>query len=208
MILTGESESPDQTAHLCSLIWAFTIRTSPEGTFFLGMIVIINILKINSYIPPGKAYFLEPKNTSFLFFHGKHNVMVLIFFLIFPWKYMLLVLIMPPTSKKLEGHIASGTFVRACVRLSVCQCIRPLHFLMHSITSEPCMLGFWNFIKILHEKIADLYFFSIRIMPLSWVMALWKKYGWILVNKIWQKLLKLEPWNLVNRLVLMSRWPH
>ena len=43
-------------------------------------------------------------------------------------------LIMPPTSKKLEGHIASGTFVRACVRL--------LCFLMHSITSEPCMLGF------------------------------------------------------------------
>ena len=26
---------------------------------------------------------------------------------------------MPPTSKKLEGHIASGTFVRACVRPSV-----------------------------------------------------------------------------------------
>ena len=32
----------------------------------------------------------------------------------------------------------------------VCACmhpsVRPLHFLMHSITSEPCMLGFWNFI--------------------------------------------------------------
>ena len=26
---------------------------------------------------------------------------------------------MPPTSKKLEGHIASGTFVRASVRASV-----------------------------------------------------------------------------------------
>ena len=26
---------------------------------------------------------------------------------------------MSPTSKKLEGHIASGAFVRACVRLSV-----------------------------------------------------------------------------------------
>ena len=159
---------------------------------------------------------------------------------------------------------------------------------MHSITSEPCMLGFWNFIygffmkkyltrvffpirimplswvmalwknidetlsakylksywKVLHElwpfitghfynctffdaqhkfwpvharvlkfhiwipheKIADTYLFLIRIMPLSWVMALWKKYGWNLVSKISQKLLKLEPWNLVNRLVL-SRWP-
>ena len=50
--------------------------------------------------------------------------------------------IMPPTSKKLEGHIASGTFVRACVRLSVHACVRPLRFLMHSITYEPCMLGF------------------------------------------------------------------
>ena len=39
---------------------------------------------------------------------------------------------MPPTSKKLEGHIASGTFV----------CVCPLRFLMHSKTSEPCMLGF------------------------------------------------------------------
>ena len=43
-------------------------------------------------------------------------------------------IIMPPTSKKLEGHIASGTFVRAYVR--------PLRFLMHSIISEPYMLGF------------------------------------------------------------------
>ena len=49
-------------------------------------------------------------------------------------------LIMPPTptSKKLEGHIASGTFVRPSMH--------PLRFLMHSIASEPCMLGFWNFI--------------------------------------------------------------
>ena len=51
-------------------------------------------------------------------------------------------LVMPPTSKKLEGHIASGTFVRACVRPSVRPCVRPLRFLMHSITYEPCMLGF------------------------------------------------------------------
>ena len=28
-------------------------------------------------------------------------------------------IILFPTSKKLEGHIASGTFVRACVRASV-----------------------------------------------------------------------------------------
>ena len=47
-------------------------------------------------------------------------------------------LIMPPTSKKLEGHIASGKFVRPSVR----PCVRPLRLLMHSITYEPCMLGF------------------------------------------------------------------
>ena len=45
---------------------------------------------------------------------------------------------MSPTLKKLEGHIAAGTFVRASMRPSV----PPLRFLMHSITSEPCMLGF------------------------------------------------------------------
>ena len=36
---------------------------------------------------------------------------------------------MPPTSKKLGGHIASGLFVRPSVRSS--------HFLMHSVTLEP-----------------------------------------------------------------------
>ena len=41
---------------------------------------------------------------------------------------------MPLTSEKLEGHIASGTFVRLCVRT--------FRFLMHRITSEPRMLGF------------------------------------------------------------------
>ena len=53
---------------------------------------------------------------------------------------------MPPTSKKLEGHIASGTFVHACMR---------------SITFEPRLLGDLKFhIWILHEKIAYMYFFS------------------------------------------------
>ena len=32
--------------------------------------------------------------------------------------------------------------VCACVRPSVRPCVRPLHFLVHSITSEQCMLGF------------------------------------------------------------------
>ena len=61
---------------------------------------------------------------------------------------------MPPTSKKLESHILLG-------RLFVCPCICPLRFLVHSITSEPCMLGFLKFhIWIPHEKIADTSFFS------------------------------------------------
>ena len=33
--------------------------------------------------------------------------------------------VMPPTSKKLEGHIASGAFVRPFVRPSVCSSVRP-----------------------------------------------------------------------------------
>ena len=50
---------------------------------------------------------------------------------------------MPQTSKKLEGHIASGKFVRPSVSpyTSVRPSVRPL-FLMHRITSESCMLGF------------------------------------------------------------------
>ena len=32
------------------------------------------------------------------------------------------------------------------VCVCMCACVRPLRFLMHSKTSEPSMLGFWNFI--------------------------------------------------------------
>ena len=42
--------------------------------------------------------------------------------------------IMPPTYKKLEGHIASRVFVHPSVHSS--------RFLMHNITLEPCMLLF------------------------------------------------------------------
>ena len=73
----------------------------------------------------------------------------------------------------------------------VCACVRPsVHasvryaFWWHSITSEPCMLGFWNFIYgVFMKKIIDTYFFPIRIMPLSWVMALWKNIDGILSAK-------------------------
>ena len=44
---------------------------------------------------------------------------------------------MPPTSKKLEGHIASGLFVRPSVLPSVRPSVRSSRFLMHSITLKP-----------------------------------------------------------------------
>ena len=35
MILAADSEGPDQTAYLRSLIWTFTAHARPEGTFSL-----------------------------------------------------------------------------------------------------------------------------------------------------------------------------
>ena len=43
-----------------------------------------------------------------------------------------------PTFEDVEGHIGFGVSVRACVR--------SWHFLMHAVSYEPCMLGFWNLI--------------------------------------------------------------
>ena len=54
----------------------------------------------------------------------------------------LCIVFMPPTSKKLEGHIASRAFVRPFVHSSVRLFIHLSRFLMHSITLEPCMLLF------------------------------------------------------------------
>ena len=56
--------------------------------------------------------------------------MVLLFFVVvFFFFFFVLFFFMPPTSLKLEGHIASGLFVRPSVRSS--------RFLVHSITLEP-----------------------------------------------------------------------
>ena len=63
---------------------------------------------------------------------------------------------MPPTSKKLEGHIASGLFVRPFVTLFDAE---------HNFrTVNATVLKF--LIWIPHEKIADMFFFLDRIMPL------------------------------------------
>ena len=94
--------------------------------------------------------------------------------------------VMPPTSKKFEGHIASGVFVRPSFRHATV-----LKFLI------------W----IPHEKIADTCFIILTGLcpfPEWWPV---EKNGWNLVSKISKKLLKLEPWNLMNRLVVMSRLP-
>ena len=48
----------------------------------------------------------------------------------------------PNFFSKLGGHIASGLLVRSFVRLFV----RSSRFLVQSITLEPDMLMFWNFI--------------------------------------------------------------
>ena len=50
-----------------------------------------------------------------------------------------------------------------------------------------------------HEKIADTYFFSHQDYAPFLSYGPLKKYGWNLVSKVSQKLLKLEPWNLRNR---------
>ena len=63
---------------------------------------------------------------------------------------------MPPTSKKLMGHIGFGLCVRTCVRPSV---------------QKLCMLGFWNFIYgFLMEKYLTHVFFLVRVISLSGVM--------------------------------------
>ena len=54
-------------------------------------------------------------------------------------------------------------------------------------------------VRISHEKIADAYFFSHQDYAPFLSYGPMKKYGWNLVSKVSQKLLKLEPWNLRNR---------
>ena len=102
---------------------------------------------------------------------------------------------MPPTSK-LKGHIASGVFVRSS------------RFLMHSIILEPRMLLFWNFLYgFLMRNSWHIFFFSWQDYSLSQSYGPLKKYRCILVSKISQKQLKLEPWNFMKRLIVISRWP-
>ena len=93
-------------------------------------------------------------------------------------------LFMPPTLKKLEGHIAFGLSV--C--LSVCLSVRLL-----------------TFVNIPHEKIVDPYFFSCpSYAPFLSYVPLKTKFE-NLVCKISQKVFKLEPSYLVHLFGLRSR---
>ena len=70
--------------------------------------------------------------------------------------------IMPPTSKKLMGHIGFGLSICPCVHASVCQ--------------EPSMLGFWNFIYgFFMEKYLNTCFFSCPSYLPFWSYALLNK---------------------------------
>ena len=41
MLLEADSESPDQTAHQRSLIWAFAVHTWSEGIFSFGVAYMV-----------------------------------------------------------------------------------------------------------------------------------------------------------------------
>ena len=83
-------------------------------------------------------------------------------------------LIMPPTSKKLKGHIGFGLSVRA----SVCpfeSLFDACHFLW-TVNARVLKFHIW----ISHGKIADTRFFLVRVISRSGIMPLWKNQ-----NEIW-----------------------
>ena len=105
-------------------------------------------------------------------------------------------------SVKEVGRVYCLLWARTFVRASVS------HVFVNSITFESPMLGFWNFIYgFVMKQIVDSYvflllfffffLFLLKVVPLSWVMALWKQLQWNLVSKISQKLYELLYWNLI-----------
>ena len=99
-------------------------------------------------------------------------------------------------SKMLEGHIASGALVHLSVRSSI----------HHDFW---CMLLFWNFFYgfLMTKNSRHIFFFSPQVYASFLSYGPLKKYGCNLVSKISQKLLKLELWVLMDRLVVMNRRP-
>ena len=86
-------------------------------------------------------------------------------------------IIMPPTLKKLMGHIAFG----ACVTLFV-----------PTVTFKPLKLVLKFHMMIPHEKIADPYFFSFPSYLPFWSYSPLKFFEKNLVSRISRKVFKLE----------------
>ena len=108
--------------------------------------------------------------------------------------------IMPPTSKKLRGHIGFVLSVRAPVH----PCFRSSHFLMHAISNEPCMLGFWNFIyAFLMEKQLTHIFSCPSYLPF-WSYSPLKKSEWNLIQAICYEPCMLGFWNFIYGFLMGS----
>ena len=102
---------------------------------------------------------------------------------------------MPPTLKKLEGHIAFGLSV--CLSVCVCVCAS-VNFLVNARVLK-------IHVCIPHEKIVDPYFFSYpSYAPFLCNVPLKTKFE-NLVCKISQKVFELEPSYFVYWLGLRSR---
>ena len=92
-------------------------------------------------------------------------------------------LIMPPTLKKLMGHIAFGASVSAWVRHTFCT-----YRNFYTVKARVLKLYIW----IPHKKIADLYFFSFLSYLPFWSYGPLKIFEKNLVSRISQKVFKLE----------------
>ena len=98
-----------------------------------------------------------------------------------PWKFTSSPLVMPPTSKKLEGHIVSGAFPRSSVRSS--------RFFMYTITLDACFCFEISYMGSLWTNSWQVFFSRQDYAPFLSYCSL-KKYGCNLVSKISKKTLE------------------
>ena len=99
------------------------------------------------------------------------------------------------TSKKLTEHNGFGLSVRPCVRACVRPYVRSWHFLMHAISYEPSLLGFWNFIY--GFLMAGIRIFSYPSYLPFWRYAPLKKSEWNLMHAISYESCMLGFWNRI-----------
>ena len=77
--------------------------------------------------------------------------------------------------------------------------------LMHSITLDMCMQLFEiSYMDSPWKNSWHIFLFWTGLCPFPKLLP-FEKYGYSLVSKISKKLFKLEPWNLINRLVVIRR---